>query len=53
MQEELSRTTTTISTRDTVGQLARLASNSGAMKQTLKVMRIMMMAVVLVLWWGA
>ena len=51
MQEELSRTTTTISNRDTGGQLARLASNSGVMKQTLIVM--MMMAMVMVLWWGA
>ena len=45
MQEELSRTTTG-------GQSARLASNSGFMKQTLRVM-MMMMAVVMVLGWGA
>ena len=50
MQEELSRTTTTISSRDTGGQLARLASNSGVMKQK---MRVVMMMIVMMVLWGA
>jgi len=52
MQEELSRTTTTISNRDTGGQLARLASNSGVMTNTLRVGMVMMFAVGMVLLWG-